>query len=196
MIYRFKRLKFDFIFYFFYYLKTTKGFKMEKEALVLKRKKFFEEIFHVINIEPIQMDKFLNQAKYYIKPSFEQSFINEEFGDLVLTVNGQFFNKSFSINYTLWQLGTNLKIGLTIKEIDLQGALISDENQEISTLWDNDSKPDIDIARGCVFYNWSFFVPDLYTNYQTQEPFIYGIRHMHFRVLKLLYDECAREAKK
>lgn len=61
------------------------------------------------------MYKFLNQAKYYIKPNFEKSFINEEFGDLVLTVNGQLFNKSFSINYKLWQLGTNLKFGLTIR---------------------------------------------------------------------------------
>lgn len=168
---------------------------MEKEALVLKRKKFFEEIFNVINIEPVKIDEFLNQSKYYIKPNFEKSFINEEFGDLVLTVTGQFFNKPFSVNYTMWQLGEHLKIGLTIREIDLQGALISDKNQEISNLWGKDKKPDIDIARDCVFYTWGFHVPDLYSNYQTQEPFIYGIRHMHFRVLKLLYDECGRESK-
>ncbi len=72
---------------------------------------------------------------------------------------------------------------------------MADKNDEISELWGEQNVPKIDISRGFIFYTWSFDSPDLYQNYLEREKFIFGIRHMHFRAMKIIHDECSRMKK-
>jgi len=54
--------------------------------------------------------------------------------------------------------------------------------------WDNEPKQFI---RGDkMFYEWEFNVPNFYDSYLTQERYILGIRHMHFRVMRIVHDAC------
>lgn len=165
---------------------------MDKEQVLKSRKEFFQEVIEILFISPIETDLFLNQDKYYIKPVREKIINSPEFGDLIIPVKGKFFSTKFTVNYSLWQVGTNLKIGISITDIDLQGAFVADQNDEISELWGEHNIPKIDISRGFIFYTWSFDSPNLYNDYLEKEKFILGIRHMHFRAMKIIHDECSR----
>lgn len=170
----------------------NKGIFMNKNEVLEARKTFFSDVIGTLLIPPIETDLFLNQDKYYIKPNYENIINLPEFGDLIIPIKGKFFSTKFTLNYSLWQLGTNLKIGISITDIDLQGAFVADKNDEISELWGEQNVPKIDISRGFIFYTWSFDSPDLYQNYLEREKFIFGIRHMHFRAMKIIHDECSR----
>lgn len=162
---------------------------MNKNSLLSNRKKFFKEIIRVLSLEPNSTDDFLNQSNYYIKPQEKKTILNEEFGDLVVEINGCFHGKTFKVNYSLWQLSDNLKIGVAINDLDLQGAFATDQHNEINELW-GDNLPDIDVSKGSLFYTWNFSAPSLYDSYKEQEKFIFGVRHMHFRTMKVVHDEC------
>ena len=73
----------------------------------------------------------------------------------------------------------------------LQGVFLADTHNEVQSLW-NRVGPSIDVSHGCVFYDWEFEVPELYDNYKNQEKYILGVRHMHFRTMKVIHDECLR----
>lgn len=165
---------------------------MDKITLLAKRQEFFEEIMKHLNSPPSKIDQLLNQDKYFIYPDMNNSFLNPEYGDMIIQINGKFYDKDFNIFYSFWQLGDTLKIGIAIGDIDLQGAFASDAHNEIYYIWGTKNDPRIDVARGCVFYDWEFEVPDLYDNYRNEERFILGAKHMHFRVMRILYDECER----
>lgn len=165
---------------------------MDKLTLLAKRQEFFEQIMKHLNTPPSKIDQILNQDKYYVYPDLNNSFINSEYGDMVIQINAEFHKKKFNIFYSLWQLGDTLKIGIALNDYELQGAFASDTHNEIYYIWGVKNEPKIDVARGCVFYDWEFEVPHLYDNYKNQERFILGCKHMHFRVMRIIYDECER----
>jgi hypothetical protein len=165
---------------------------MDKATLIAKRQELFEEILRHLNIQPSKIDKLLNQDKYYIAPDMENTYVNSEYGDMAIHVSGQFYDKKFSVSYLFWQLGNTFKIGITLTDDELQGAFASDAHNEIYYIWGVKNEPKIDVARGCVFYDWEFEVPDLYDNYKNQERFILGTKHMHFRTMRIIHDECER----
>lgn len=165
---------------------------MDKATLIAKRQEFFDEILRHLNIPPSKIDKLLNQDKYYIAPDKDNTYINSEYGDMAIHVNGQFYDKKFCISYLFWQLGNTLKIGINLRDDELQGAFASDAHNEIYYIWGIKHDPKIDVARGTVFYDWEFDVPELYDNYKNQERFILGAKHMHFRVMRIIHDECER----
>lgn len=165
---------------------------MDKATLIAKRQEFFEQIIKHLNTPPSKIDRLLNQDKYYIFPDMENSFLNSEYGDMVIQINGKFYEKNFGIFYSFWQLGDTLKIGIALSDDDLQGAFASDAHNEIYYIWGIKNDPKIDVARGCVFYDWEFDIPELYDNYKNQEKFILGAKHMHFRVMRIIHDECER----
>ncbi len=165
---------------------------MEKLELFEKRRQFFEHVLENINRDPIEIDKVLSQDAFYVKPDKENTFYAVESGDLAICVKGNFFEKDFSVWYSAWQFGDYLKIGVAFYDNDLQGILITDDFNESHYLWGNDISPRVDVSHGCVLYEWEFDVPNLYDNYKNQERFILGMRHMHFRVMRIIHDECRK----
>ncbi len=165
---------------------------MDKETLISKRQDFFDAILKHLNTSPSKVDHLLNQDKYYIQPDIESSFIKSDCGDMVIQVKGEFYNKKFEVSYLYWQIGDILKIGIVINDDDLQGAFSSDAHNEVYYIWGLDNPPRIDIARGCLFNDWEFNVPNLYDNYKNQEKFIIGSKHMHVRTMRIIHDECER----
>lgn len=165
---------------------------MDKATLIAKRQEFFEDILKHLNVPPSKIDKLLHQDKFYVQPDKENTYINSEYGDMAIHVKGQFYDKKFSVSYLFWQLGNTLKVGITLNDDELQGAFASDAHNEIYYIWGVKNEPRIDVARGCVFYDWEFDVPELYDNYRNQERFILGSKHMHFRVMRIIHDECER----
>ncbi len=165
---------------------------MNKHEVLEARTTFFNEVIEALLIPPTETDLFLNQDKYYIKPIQNKIIKHAEFGDLIIPIEGKFFSTKFTVNYSLWQLGKNLKISISITNIDLQGAFVADKNDEISELWGEQNIPQIDISRGFIFYTWTFDTENLFSDYLEKEKFIFGIRHMHFRAMKIIHDECSR----
>lgn len=165
---------------------------MNKEELIELRQTFFKSIFDQIKKPPNRIDNVLQQAPFYIAPSEEKSFYEPEAGDLAICIEGEFFEKKFLIYYSLWQLGDMLRIGVKIEDEELQGAFASDTHNEVFYIWGMKNDPRVDVAHGSVFYDWEFQVPELYESYKNQERFILGTRHMHFRVMRMIHDECQR----
>lgn len=166
--------------------------KLTKENLIEMRTEFFKAVYEQIKKEPTRIDEILQQKQYYISPDLEQSFYDAEAGDFCICVNGEFFEKKFVIYYSLWQLGEMLRVGVKIEDEELQGAFASDTHNEVFYIWGMKNDPRVDVAHGSVFYDWEFEVPELYDNYKKQERFILGARHMHFRVMRIIHDECQR----
>lgn len=163
---------------------------MKKEEVFNKRKEFFEEILNTIRKPPGKIDHILEQSQYYFPPNETKSFYDETAGDFAICIDGKFYNKDFSIYYSLWQLGNILRIGVKIEDEELQGAFASDSHNEVFYIWGVKNDPRIDVAHGAVFYDWEFETPDLYNSYREQERFVLGVRHMHFRVMRIIHDEC------
>lgn len=162
---------------------------MDKEHLFKARTLFFNDILDQITNPPNDMDMILNQSKYYISPEVSKIIKNIETGDLAIPITGSFFDKKFKLYYTLWQTGMRLKIGVAIYDDEMQDVFEKDTHKEIESIWP-DSNPIIDVAHGCVFYDWTFDATNLYDSYQIMEKYILGMRHMHFRVMRIVYDNC------
>lgn len=165
---------------------------MNKITLVEQRKQFFEEILAQIKKQPARIDEILQQTMYYVPPNDEKTFFDPEAGDFAICIEGKFFDKEFTIYYSLWQLGDMLRIGVKIEDEELQGCFASDTHNEVFYIWGKKNDPRVDVAHGSVFYDWEFEVPTLYDSYRNQERFVLGTRHMHFRVMRIIHDECER----
>lgn len=167
---------------------------MDKITLLKKREEFFKSILDVLQLPIAKIDILLNQDKYYVPIEKKKTFYELELGDMAICIKGSFYNKKFEIYYSVWQLGDKLKIAIAIKDDSLQGAFASDAHNEVFYIWGDNHEPRVDLAHGCIFYDWEFTEPSLYDNYKNQEKYILGIRHMHFRVMRMICDECERIA--
>lgn len=167
-----------------------------KNEVLTKRKEFFDNIVAILSKEPVPIDRLLNQEKYYVSPNKNKTVLDEETGDLAIFINSDFFGKDFSICYTFWQYGETFKIGITIQTPELAMAIPRDVKNEIYTLWhintDNKTNPNFETVDNINFAKWEFNCKNLLSSYLIQENFIIGIRHMHFRIMRMIYDECKR----
>lgn len=165
---------------------------MDKATLKAKRMEFFKEILEAMRRPPTKIDMILQQDKFYNPVDEENTFFDPEAGDLAISIKGKFHEKEFNVYYSFWQLGDMLRVGVAIYDDELQGAFASDAHNEVFYIWGMKNDPRVDVAHNCVFYDWEFEVRDLYDSYRNQEKFILGARHMHFRVMRILHDECQR----
>jgi hypothetical protein len=168
------------------------GVNMDKATLIAKRTEFFKAILEQLRRTPARIDQILQQSGFYMPIDEDNTFFDADTGDFAICVKGDFHGKQFDVYYSLWQLGDMLRIGVAIYDEELQGAFASDTHNEVFYIWGMKNDPRVDVAHGCVFYDWEFEVKDLYDSYKNQERFILGARHMHFRVMRILNDECQR----
>lgn len=165
---------------------------MNKKELLEKRTEFFEEILSNIRKPPSKIDKILKQDKYFIPIDERNTFYDVSSGDLVINVTGKAFDSTFDFAYTIWQYGNSLKLGLAIYSEFLHVAIPSDNYNEVFSIWGHNNEPYNNYIYDYLYYNWDFNAEKLYDDYKEQEKFILGIRHMHFRVLRLLINECEK----
>ncbi len=166
---------------------------MEKSLILEKRKEFFEDIVKNLSRDLGPFDKFWGHDKYY-KPIDPKGVVMDAVnGELICEVKGDFHGKKFEFLHSIWQVGTILKIGFLLKTADCVPAFNLDEKSEILYVWGEKNAVKIKIVDSdYLFYDWEFDATNIYKNYQEQERFIFGIRHMHFRVLRIIHDECKK----
>lgn len=191
---------------------------LSREEVIQCRTHFFKEIIDVLNIKPSKMDEILNQKQYYIAPSMDNSFYthNDCVIKIKGEFNNKEFELWYSLwQYSdILKIGISLS-NPVIQGAFIQD---NNTNEEIKTLWMSETvkekinlivdansleileqidivlnnkkyvEPRIDLNYDSILYEWEFVVPDLLESYVKQEKFIIGIRHMHFRVLKLIFD--------
>lgn len=166
---------------------------MDRKELLENRKQFFNEIIISLSREIGELDKYFEQDKYYIKPQKDSLLIDVQNGELICEVKGHFFNLPFNYLISVWQVGTRLKIGLLLKTEFLYKAFGLDEHSGFLDSWGKENLPEVNIVHGGAFYDWQFNAEHLYSSYMNQENYIMGIRHMHLKALKIIYDYLAQE---
>lgn len=148
----------------------------QKDFVIKRRKMFFNEIIEKLSIPPGGIDDVMNQDQLYIKPSV---VINDsEMGNLLIDVEFA----DMKMLYSIYQIGRSLRVGV----------LISDEVFQINLKYSFDSiwrEGFAILTRGSnTLMEWTFSEPDLLSSWITQEEYVLGIRHMHFRILTSLKE--------
>jgi hypothetical protein len=174
-------------------LNSIMEIKMDRKTLLENRKQLFDEIISSLSRDVGKLDKYFEQDKYYIKPESDSLVLDVANGELVFEVKGEYFNTSFSYLISIWQVGTRLKIGILLKDESLFKAFVLDDHSGFLDCWGKDSHPEVSITHGGAFYDWQFNAESLYSSYMNQENYIMGIRHMHLKALKILYDYLSEE---
>ncbi len=166
---------------------------MDRKELLGNRKQFFDEIIVSLSREVGELDRHFEQDKYYLQPNKDSLLVDVPNGELICEVKGHFFNIPFNYLISIWQVGTILKVGLLLKTEFLFNAFGTDQHSGFLDVWGKDNQPDIKIIHGGAFYDWQFNAANLYESYMNQENYIMGIRHMHLRASKIIYDYLAQE---
>lgn len=169
---------------------------MNKDEVLNIRKEFFEQILEKLNEEPSKLDEFLNQDFLYFPPINNEVYQNINYGDLVIPVDIEFFNKKYKIYYTVWHVGTKIKIGVVLPHIDLQTAITEDNYgyQELNNIWGKDHIPTTEASHQLYLIDWEFDEPNIFNSYIYREKFILGMKHMSFRICRIIYDKLKKDA--
>jgi hypothetical protein len=152
------------------------------------RQSFFESIVDAIQLPPGDIDRELNQSSYYIQAMKEQIIIDKVMGNLFIPFEiEQNENEIHRFAYSIYQTGEEIKIGVIFYDKKLYGAPGEDSESEAAHLWEDEPEA---IHRGeGVLYEWKMAVPNLYEKWLQQERFILGMRHMHFRMMRIIKEQ-------
>ncbi len=161
---------------------------MTKEEVIEKRIEFFNDIIYSLQRKIGELDVYFQQDKYSIRPENKDFLVDPTNGELICNLSGSFFGTSFEVLYSVWQVGTLLKIGFLVKTEEVYEAFANDEQSEVLHVWHDKGNLTIKPLHGGIFYDWEFNVNNIYDSYLIQENYSMGIRHMHLRVLKTIYD--------
>lgn len=160
---------------------------LTKEELIENRSNFFNDIIFSLQRKIGELDHLFGQDSYQIIPKNEDFRSEPINGELMYEINGEYFNQKFKILFSIWQVGTLLKIGFLLKTPEIYEAFGQDQTSDILYVWHDNGNLEIKSIHGGLFYDWTFNASNLYESYQTQENYIQGIRHMHLRVLRTIY---------
>lgn len=158
----------------------------QQRAVMARRAGFFRRILDSVSEAPSDIDQVMGQAKYFVRPLDSPRVFDARRGTLVFHVRPRFCDREFEFFYSIWQLGRMLKIGVILQG-DLEQAPLIDWHHEMSDLW-AEARLDRQSRTGATLYEWTFDVPDLYGCWLNQERYILGMRHCHFRMLRIVHD--------
>lgn len=148
------------------------------------RHHFFQQIALELCTPPRPIDHSFGHAKYYHRPTMDPF----RFGDssLVAHVNPTFHGRQVTLFYSIWVTGDFIRIGAIM---DNQAALapLVEGQQEINHIWP-DKIPETQDRDGLLMYQWSFEIRGLLDRWTARDALVDGIRHMHFRLLRILHD--------
>lgn len=141
------------------------------------------ETMAALKTPPQPIDEALDQHQYYVPPAEALCIMDPALGDFLVVVDPSFFGQKWPLSYSMWQIGEQLKIAVVLAGPGEQAP--SWEPSEFNDLWGTGSPETLN--RGDkTFYEWAFHVPGFHSNYALRERFSLGMRHMHFRALKVL----------
>lgn len=145
---------------------------------------FFQEIAKDLLDPPRPIDHTFGHAKYYHKP--EIAPFGPDDNSLLATVDPVFHGKQCRLFYSIWVTGDFIRIGAVMDNTSALAPLLEGQ-QEINRIWP-DKVPETQDRDGSLMYQWSFEVPGLLERWTARHAFVDGIRHMHFRLLRILHD--------
>lgn len=159
---------------------------VDKYVVWLKRRDFFHGIIKAMSMPPGDIDRIMGQDNAFFPPSDQGMIIDARMGNLVVHCYPQFHGREFHFWYSLYQIGATFKIGILLDR-ELAAAPILEGQGEIERLWPP-ALPDVQNRDGSTMYQWEFNVPHLYDSWSERETFVLGMRHCHFRMLRILRD--------
>lgn len=160
---------------------------LDRYAAMRTRHHFFQCIADNLTRPPGAIDLQFGHAKFY-QPCVVQAFGLED-NSLIVQVNPTVHGKKCTLFYSIWVTGDFIRIGVVM---DNEAALapVLEGQQEINHIWP-DKVPETQDRDGSLMYQWSFEVPGLLERWTARDLFVDGIRHMHFRILRILHDGLA-----
>lgn len=169
---------------------------MTQHELVAQRKYFFEKIVAYLEKEPQEVDLRLRQSEFFRPIEREGMIFDPELGDLWIKVKPSFYGKTVSLAYSFWQYGNVLKAAVIAYDNDVEWAMQRDGSHgELAQLFGQNRYYSLHTQHNETYYEWQFDATNLYDSYQNMENYILAFRHMHFRVMRLIHDNCLNVVK-
>jgi hypothetical protein len=160
--------------------------ELGKKRIHAHRAHFFDSIIWACRTPPGAIDDAMGQSEYFF-PVVDEGLLNSPvMGTLMMYVKPSFHGQSFSYCYSIFQAGRTMKIGLLLSG-GLEQAPLLDWHRELADLWQGTEPERFDRA-GAVLYDWHIQVPGLFDDWLAQETYVLGMRHFHFRVLRIVHD--------
>lgn len=151
-----------------------------------KRRELFESMVGLLREPPDGAAKLFGQDKLLATAEVVDVTIDAEHGIFLFTMAFEYFGHKSQHSYSLYLTGDVFRVGLLLSD-GLEKAPLADWGNEMDGLWPG-MTPAQQSRQDATLYEWVFVVPDIYTNYVTRERFVFGMRHMQGRVLRILHD--------
>lgn len=159
---------------------------LDMRLLNRKRMHMFKEMLHQVSRGPSDIDRMMKQDQYWRPPETDGVIIDPE-GCLVFHVRPKFHEKEdLHYWYSIWQVGSALKVGVILEGETVTAPMLEGQN-EIETMF-HDVKTELHDRDGSVMYQWSWEVPALYTSWVAREKYVQNLRHLYFRMCRIVHD--------
>lgn len=157
---------------------------LDRYCVLKARHHFFKRIAEHVCAAPFDIDHTFGHAQYFHKPTVTPFGLHDN--SLLMTVDPVFHGKPCKLFYSLWVTGDIIRIG-AVMDNETALAPILEGQQEINRIWPG-QVPETQDRDGSLMYQWSFDVPGLLDRWSAREMFVDGMRHMHFRLLRIIHD--------
>ncbi len=158
--------------------------QLDQLCTLRARHHFFQQVRMELCTPPRAVDRQFGHDQYY-RP-VEVAPFDLHSSSLLATVNPEFHGKQCRLFYSIWLTGDYIRIGALM---DNEAALapLMEGQLEINHIWPNKA-PETQDRDGMLMYQWSFEIPGLLDRWSAREFLVEGIRHMHFRLMRILHD--------
>ena len=163
---------------------------MDKDVLITKRESFFNEMVTVLCEGASVFDKALKQDYSFAPPDAENVKNVAKTGNLLIPLEIEHDGKKYHLNISIFQVGNILKIGVITSHKELRNIFELDSSNEFSPAeneWWASSTPEEKHREDSILWEWTFSATNLYTSFQEQEHYIFGLRHMCVRLQNLIH---------
>lgn len=127
----------------------------------------------------------MGQADTFVMPT-RDGMIFDWGESLVIHTFPEFHGRKQHMWYSIYQMGEQLRIGILLDGEAAKAPVIEGQN-EIEKLWPDVLATCRDRA-GVVMYEWEWQIPNFYKSWVHRERFAVGMRHVHFRMCRIIFD--------
>lgn len=159
---------------------------LKKRMLMHHRELFYSEILDRFYSPADTASIKFGQGPLLEGARVESKILENQSGILHMEIGTEYSGIKGQHAYSLHLAGDLFRISLLLYG-GLEKAPLVDWKNEIQTIWPG-CAPDQQDRDGLTMYHWTFILPDIYSNYATQERYILGMHHMHCRVLRIVRD--------
>lgn len=157
-----------------------------KNKVLNQREIFYQAVAENFRAPNNAFDLKFGQDELLKNAWVEFKMLENHAGILYIEIGSEYSGFKGQHAYSLWLTGDLFRIGLLLYG-GLEKAPLVDWQNEIQTIWPG-CPPDQQDRDGLTMYEWTFWLPDIATNYATQERYILGLSSMHSRILRIIRD--------